>query len=481
MINIQDSDNVVLSDCGSKVKITDSNNKVFEMSIDEINDFSTDKGQNTFCNISDSYKNMVNFKPTIIDNYNLQDEKKIDENALIDLIQNGEVVALDIDIEATHSGENENSFVYASESMVEDSNSFMFPYKKPLLKNHDMYTEPLGRVVSANCAPSEFDSNKDTIDVTFKVTDKDAMLKFADGRYNTVSIGAKANDIKCNLCGKDILKNNKFTFCGHWRGESYAGKTATWTCKDLVYKETSVVNSPADPLAQVKRIKVIKRNGGANNMSDNTNQTNTGVGSVIDNIIGNQNEPKNDPTNNDNNNKEPNVNNNEPVNNTNDSEKIKELEDKITTLTKEVNDAKAETEAIRQAKTLDEQQLALKDSEIAENKKIILSLATYNKELLKDCICALDKNITKDSLSEENAQSLENKLNQLKDSAQTSTSTNTNNDSNNSLPKPVQNPGGFVKDNHTVVDDENGEPKQNTSTKQFYDGIQDNIINKMCR
>lgn len=166
------------------------------------------------------------------------------------------IVALDVTFEATHSGRNLNYAEYQSDSMEKDAATFLVPFRKPLIKNHDMYEEPLGRAVDVQFGRSILNEDKDTIAVKFRVTDKEAVPKFLDGRYGTLSIGASANHVKCQICGQDIVKDGQFKkFCGHWRGETYNGVACYWTSRDLVYKEGSVVNAPADHWAQVIEIK----------------------------------------------------------------------------------------------------------------------------------------------------------------------------------------------------------------------------------
>ena len=95
-------------------------------------------------------------------------------------IKSGTVSALDVTFEATHSGKNKNNVVYVSESMEKDSKSWMFPFCKPLIKNHDMHEEPIGRVVDATFSQSDFAEDRDTINVTFRVSDEDAMKKLEE-------------------------------------------------------------------------------------------------------------------------------------------------------------------------------------------------------------------------------------------------------------------------------------------------------------
>lgn len=240
------------------MRLVDANNKEFNVSISDITDMTTDlEGDFKDHNISDAERhNLASFKPEIVDS----NGKEVDVSLLLDEKKEGSTglpKAIDVLFEATHSGRNRNSFVYHSESMEKDTYTWKTPFAKPFLKNHDMYSEPLGRVRDAYFDRSELNPDRDTINVSYRISDADAIEKFLDGRYQTMSIGASVNRISCNICGKEILKDGIFKFCGHWRGEVYNNQEALWNGRDIEYKEGSVVNNPADDWAQVKRITVI--------------------------------------------------------------------------------------------------------------------------------------------------------------------------------------------------------------------------------
>ena len=147
------------------------------------------------------------------------DGNPLDRMSLADSVADGQPMAIDVTFEATHSGRNRNFFNYNSEDLERGAASWKSPFSKPLLKNHDMYTEPLGRVQDFSFGPSVITDERDAITVTFRVTDQDAITKFLDGRYQTMSIGASCGHVTCNICGKDILKDEEFKFCGHMRGQ----------------------------------------------------------------------------------------------------------------------------------------------------------------------------------------------------------------------------------------------------------------------
>ena len=177
-----------------------------------------------------------------------------------DYIQSTGVIpkSLLVTVDATHAGyKNKNFFYYDSAAMqaAVESDTWTKPFAKPLLKNHDIEGEPLGRVEAARFITTGPTKGFTQLDV--KVTDPDAIQKILDGRYLTVSThGAPSKTLRdysfvtCSICGSDLLAVDDF--CGHSRGMSYenedTGNTNVcyWTVGAMEYKEVSVVNTPAD-------------------------------------------------------------------------------------------------------------------------------------------------------------------------------------------------------------------------------------------
>lgn len=443
-IIVQDSNNTQSLE-NNIIKLTDANNKVIEVKIDDINDASTYLSETSNV-IYDSNNQNINFSCAITDS----EGNSLTEDSLIADVKAGKINALDVTFEATHSGRNLNNAVYVSESMAADSNSFMFPYAKPLIKNHDNCEEPLGRVIAADFDKSEFVEDRDTINVTFRVSDQDAMLKFADGRYKTMSIGATAKNIKCNVCGKDILKDNKFKFCGHWKGERYADQVATWTMTNMSYKEGSVVNQPADVYAQVKRMKVIKAKGDSSMPA-----TKDGLEDV-DNILGTVSDTEQGT---------------EPVNPTPvEDSTTKTTTEEVTDLEKvqaELQAAKDEIEELKanhakeieakdsEIETLKAEKL-VQDSELVERKNQVVRLAKLNKQLLVDNVKALNSDINDEEIADKSAQELNQMILDLRSATPAEKQ-------QREIPV-VNNPGVAVKDNHTVIEDENEDEKTSKET-----------------
>lgn len=468
-IAIRDSKNTKQFEDGL-IELTDANKKVFKVKIDDIVDASTILS-NDCSNLNDSSKNIINFASTITDS----EGNIMDEESLISDVKSGLVSSLDVTFEATHSGSNANHSVYSSDSMEEDAKSWQYPFAKPLIKNHDMHEEPIGRVIDAYFGQSEFAEDRDTINVTFRVSDEVSMAKFADKRYQTMSIGATAGHIICNVCGKDILKDNKFKFCGHWRGEQYANQTATWTAKKLTYKEGSVVNNPADSYAQVKRIRVIKLKEGtkmANKdenkdalndidvlISDNTQATET---VIEENNI--ENNVANDSIN----------DNNESKENTVEETVEKKLEDaqaKIAELEQSINALTDEKSNLEEKLNSKEEEIkGLNDAVTEANDKITTvkdqakRLALLNKELLVDNLKNINNSITDEELEGKTAK----EINDMIEDAKTTT---------RDVAPAIANPGAAVNDSNTIIEDEDkNDTNNNVKTMKDFEEVLNNFF-----
>ena len=278
-------------------QLRDKNGKEFNMTLAQLTDMTTDLPEESFGSLNDSdQSNYTPYDVQILD----ANGSPLDVISLMDSIKSDSSKlpsAIDVTFEATHSGRNANYFQYDSADLERDAHTWMTPYAKPLIKNHDIHQEPLGRVVDYSFGASEM-TDADCINVTYRVTDADAIQKFLDRRYHTMSIGAKTSNVRCNICGKDIIKDGNVKFCGHMRGETYAGQKSYWTAKDFEFKEGSIVNNPADKWAQVKKIQVVKSTASVKDAEENSVEANEKTEaikdavandvSIIDNIIENE-------------------------------------------------------------------------------------------------------------------------------------------------------------------------------------------------
>lgn len=462
-IVIQDSSNAEVKD--GLVTLTDANNKSIQVKLEDIADASTYTNNKNVEAIYDKKLASSKIVAVITDG----EDKKMNEEDLIAAVKTGKVISLDVCFEATHSGRNLNDAVYVSDSMAEDCNTFMYPYAKPLIKNHDSWTEPLGRVVDDTFGPSEFVEDRDTINTTFRVSDQDAMLKFADGRYRTMSIGASAKHIKCNICGKDILKDNKFKFCGHYRGEDYAGQTCTWTTTQLDYKEGSVVNQPADVYAQVKGIKANLAKG-VKGMEDTSKDPN-----VLDDIDDLTNTDNKDPKATPNTEPDPAKTEDNAGNEGGEGADVKDAE--ITKLNADVKKISDELEALKvshaaeiatkdaEIKTLTDSQ-DVTDAELTAKKEQAVRLAKMNKQLLADNVKAYNAELKDEDLAGKSAKDLYQMLSDAKNIPR--------------VPGEVKNPAAAIIDNNTVQDDDvnNDNNAENKTAKKTMKDME-NVLEKM--
>lgn len=156
-------------------------------------------------------------------------------------------------IEAIHAGATRNSTRYpadklrGSQELKSGVYSWMHPYPKPVIYNHDVETEATGRIQAA--AFAEYTAaGRPGIIVVPKITQEKAIEDIIGGRLLTVSIGATTDAAICSVCGTDIINEG---YCGHMKGETYDGVKAEWIVGNVWFDELSWVNVPADSDAMI--------------------------------------------------------------------------------------------------------------------------------------------------------------------------------------------------------------------------------------
>ncbi len=171
------------------------------------------------------------------------------------------------EVNATHAGTLINNRIYPPESMKKGLKSWTKPYKKPVLVDHNDSSDPIGRVIKARYVKTpkgEIDEYKPVLKqsdgygyqrLTIKITDPAAVQKILDGRYETVSVRMSTNHAFCSICNADWSDGP----CEHAPGKHYDKKLAYITTGDLMYREMSFVNAPADEFAGVKEA-ILKEN-----------------------------------------------------------------------------------------------------------------------------------------------------------------------------------------------------------------------------
>lgn len=193
--------------------------------------------------------------------FNINEEKR--KTILLDS-DNGvrKGYSLVCEVDATHAGTLINGRIYPPKSMKKGLKSWTQPYKKPVLTNHNADQDPIGRVIKAEYLKtprgldnSDYEPILNQSDgygfqhLIVKITDQNAIQKILDGRYETVSVRMSTNHAFCSICGTDWSHDGP---CDHIPGQKYDKKLAYITTGDLLYKELSFVNMPADEFAGVK-------------------------------------------------------------------------------------------------------------------------------------------------------------------------------------------------------------------------------------
>jgi hypothetical protein len=173
------------------------------------------------------------------------------------------------EIAVTHANIVNANWGYYPEAHVKASiSSWLEPYNKPVLFNHDDKGQPLGRIVGsiykASPVAAKIKNLKRAIDDQnyrgagyiqnlTNVADSDAVQRVLDGRYDTVSVHGDSSALICSICNQNWLEYGK---CNHRFGQEYEMEDghealAYWRSGDLMWDELSFVNMPADPFARI--------------------------------------------------------------------------------------------------------------------------------------------------------------------------------------------------------------------------------------
>lgn len=172
---------------------------------------------------------------------------KIDAAAFAEFSESVETnKKLVVEIAAIHAGLTSNFNNYPEEELAASLKSWVDPYPKPIILNHDPESDPMGRVMAARMDKEADGTPFSRIQVA--VINSDAIAKVSDGRYITGSVGGKAASAKCSICSTDWAKPTEGMSlpCKHKRGQVYNGKLAYFNLSGLEWKEYSFVNIPAD-------------------------------------------------------------------------------------------------------------------------------------------------------------------------------------------------------------------------------------------
>jgi len=163
-----------------------------------------------------------------------------------------------IEVAAIHEGLTSNYNHYSSEELEKALQSWVEPYPKPIILNHDLNTEPIGRVMAARMDKEEDGSS--FVRLQIAITDPVAAQKVLDKRYLTGSVGGRAGKAVCSISGDDLASEDasgRPRIPKYKRGKVYKGKLAYINMEDISFKEYSFVNQPADQKSGVRSAKVV--------------------------------------------------------------------------------------------------------------------------------------------------------------------------------------------------------------------------------
>ena len=487
-------------------QVTDANGKSFSVDVSKICDINGDLGESSSASITDSVKNRVQKVHDV--EYVDQNGQAIDSMQLLKDMASGktQVLALDVEMEATHSGKNHNYVIYYEDSMEKDAESFVNPFKKPVLKNHNDYSgEPLGRISQSWSGPSQLTDERSAIHLKARITDQDAIPKFLDGRYGTVSIGGTMGTVTCNVCGKTILKDGKFKFCGHWRGETYKDQICYWGAKDIEYHEVSTVNNPADDFAQIMKVTVVtdsdekkdnkEENAMAGTNTDknkNAEDVKRSVCDMIDQLLGNTSASATDsvePKAPENNGEKPEDNvgdgktpeTDSQVQDSNSNEELEQVKQQLADATAKNESLEAELTDAKDALEKTKEELAAAQTEASDMKEKCLTLATANKELVADSIIV--KELATGSLTEENKDSRKEELVAMSMKELTELQKDTTDSKTQRTPAQVASPVKVDdnKDSNGSADANKQKTTDSKNAKKTVDDFANDIVGKLFK
>lgn len=204
-----------------------------------------------------------------------------------------------ITYDLSHSGRRINNRIYPVRGQKLGIKTLTEPYNKPILLNHDTMTDPIGRFTGGRWrdlsheAMGHFNKINDflqvqdayeaddpqaiydvmkkfglltnrkwpglgVMEVQAKISDKEAVEKFLDGRYQTFSAGSGTDRHVCSVCMSDWATGD---VCEHRHGRIYDNELAVFITGQFRVNEGSVVNMPADDLSQIRAMEMADNTG----------------------------------------------------------------------------------------------------------------------------------------------------------------------------------------------------------------------------
>ena len=221
------------------------------------------------------------------------DMSKTDKHKFMDLVlQDAKAEkkrGLLVNFNLSSAGRRINNRIYSPKGQRAGLSSWMTPYAKPVILNHDSKGDAIGRFtgvdwvsLDAQAMPffktaSDFMNFKDTFErgnvrkmykelnkrglltngkwpglsalhASARIVDEAAIEKFLDGRYLTFSAGSHTDSYTCGICSSNWAEGD---ICEHRPGQITDEGLAVFFTGSYEGDEASVINMPANDLSQV--------------------------------------------------------------------------------------------------------------------------------------------------------------------------------------------------------------------------------------
>jgi len=180
------------------------------------------------------------------------------------------------EIWAIEAGSTKNHNIYTAKRLLsgkpdEDGYpsgvaSWSSPFGKPILTNHDIDVDPLGRIRAPEDAKYARRNGNAGILLYPTLTQPEAIGKVVRGEYLTGSIGSQTDAALCTICGHDIVATREL--CDHVKGRRYnqdgeqdpkGDRMCAWELGNLWFQEYSFVNQPAKSSSAILQVDTRER------------------------------------------------------------------------------------------------------------------------------------------------------------------------------------------------------------------------------
>lgn len=184
--------------------------------------------------------------------------------------------SLYVPAEGVHSIITGNYTYYEPNCLKESVPLWTTPYGIPIIYHHKEHdSKIIGRIKKAEYVKESKRTNTPALRFLFAIGDQEGKEGVLNKTLKTLSIGARAKDLRCSICGKNIAREG---FCEHEKGRYYDGKLCYWVVKRIEPKEISYVIVPSDkyayseePITNQKEIALMTESSNEKEVNDLSN------------------------------------------------------------------------------------------------------------------------------------------------------------------------------------------------------------------